>query len=230
MSGKDKYLSDLYVLRSGCCKEDTIRHIVTRERLDALIDIIGTLLVAVETYNGEVGFDESGLDSSDAQRRVREVDTQSVTERFDSSLGGTIDRTVGISSISGNTADVDNMPVVACHHTRDYKARDVEQGFDVGVNHSVPVSKVAFVLFFESKSESCVIDEDIDVLPLSRQISNLFLRLLPVTYVKDKQQGLRSGLHLEVVSKLPERFLTACIEDESIAVGGEFLCACHSYS
>ena len=230
MSGKDKYLSHLYVLRSRCCKEDTIRHIVSRERLDALIDIIGTLFVAVETYNGEVGFDKSGLDSSDAQRRVCEVDTQSVGEHLDSSLGCTIDRTVGISRISSHTADIDNMPVIACHHTGYYKARDIEQRLDVGVNHSVPVGKVAFVLFFESECESCVIDEDVDVLPFSRQISNLFLRFLPVAHVKDKQQGLRSVLLLEVVSKLPERLLAACIEDESIAVGGEFLCACHSYS
>ena len=49
MGGKDKYLSHLYVLGSRCCKEDTIRYIGTRERLDALIDIIGTLLVSMET-------------------------------------------------------------------------------------------------------------------------------------------------------------------------------------
>lgn len=122
------------------------------------------------------------------------------------------------------------MSFAALNHSGDDEAGDGEEGFDVGVNHRVPVGKVAFVLFFESECESGVIDEDVNVVPIGGQVTNLLFRLLSVAHVEDEEERLCSVLFSEVIRKLLEGFLTACVEDESVAVLGEFACACHSYS
>ena len=62
MGGKDEHLCNLHMLGCAGGIESHVGNVVTGERLDAPIDIVGALCVTMEAHIGEVGFHESGLD------------------------------------------------------------------------------------------------------------------------------------------------------------------------
>ena len=230
VGSKDKNLCYLHVSGGRGGKEDAVGYVIACEGLYALIDVVGALFVAVEADNREVGFNESGLDGGHTDGGVSEVHAESVGEGFDGGFCGAIDGSVRIGGISGDTAYVDDMSTVAGYHTRDDKARDAQKSLDIGVNHRVPIGEVAFVLFLETERQSCVIDEDIDVLPFSGEVSDLAFCLLAIAHVEGEDECARAVLAMEVVGEFAKRLLATGIEDELIAVGGEFVCASHSYS
>ena len=211
-------------------EEDAIGYVFAREGLNAFIDVVGALFIAVEADNREVGFDESGLDGGHTDWGVCEVHAESVGEGFDGGFGSAIDSSVRIGGISCYAADVDDMSTVAGNHTRDDKACDTQKSLDVGVNHRVPIGEVAFVFLLETERQSGVIDEDINVLPFGGEVSDLSFCLLAVAHVEGEDECACAVLAMEVVGEFAKRLLAARIEDELIAVGGEFVCASHSYS
>lgn len=62
MSSQDKNLSYLDVGGSAHGKINGLGNVLTRQGLDALIDVIGTLLITMETDDREVGLDQTWLD------------------------------------------------------------------------------------------------------------------------------------------------------------------------
>ena len=65
------------------------------------------------------------------------------------------------------------MAAPAHHHSRYHGARDVEEAFDVGVDHLVPVLDSAHVELVEAAAEAGVVDQDVDFGPLLREQTSM---------------------------------------------------------
>ena len=81
MCGKHQHFSYLHMLGSTCCIERHIGNVVAYERFDTLIDIVGTLVIAMEADVGEVGLNESGLQIGYSYTCMGYVNAQSVGTR-----------------------------------------------------------------------------------------------------------------------------------------------------
>ncbi len=62
--------------------------------------------------------------------------------------------------------------MAAHHHAGHNGAGDVEQAFDVGVDHLVPVFNFAHIELFQATAESGVVDQDVNLGPLGRKRVN----------------------------------------------------------
>ena len=110
MSSQNKYLGNLDVLRSVGCKDGYIGNVVTRQRLDAFVDISSTFVVAVESDVAEIRLYKARLQVGNADGCIGYIDAQSVGERLHGSLCGTIDIATGISSIASHRPDRKYVP------------------------------------------------------------------------------------------------------------------------
>ena len=77
MCSKHQHFGYLYMLGGACCIECHVGYVVAYERLDTLIYIVGTLVIAMETDVGEVGLNESGLQVSHSYTCMGNIDAQS---------------------------------------------------------------------------------------------------------------------------------------------------------
>ena len=227
--GKDEHLGYLYVYRCGGGIECCIGDVVAREGRDAFIYVAGPPAVAVEASDGEVGLHESGLEVGDAQGSVGEVDAQPVGERFDGGFGGAIDVAVGVGGIAGHRADVDDMSLSAADHTGDDESCHSEQTANVGINHRVPVAEVAFVFLIQSEGQSGVVDEQVDVLPVSGECFNGLACGFAVAHIEAEGEDLCAVLP-EFGSDSVQKMLFSSVEDETPAFAGETLGAGEPYA
>ena len=133
MRSQHQHLGYLHMLRCAGSIESYIGNIIAIERLYATIGI------AMEANVGEIGLYESWLHVGDAHLGVSHIDTQSVGNSLDRSLGGTIYISPGIGCITSHTADVDDMSMVAFHHARHDESGHGQESLDIGVDHLVPV-------------------------------------------------------------------------------------------
>jgi hypothetical protein len=88
------------------------------------------------------------------------VDAQTIGDGFYCTLGGTVHISARIGSIASHTSDVDDMTTIAFHHAGNDESGHGEQTFNVGIYHLVPVVEVAFVLWFQASCQSCIIDNN----------------------------------------------------------------------
>src|SRR5581483_8992288 len=84
-------------------------------------------------------------------------------------LGCAVDSSVGVGHAAGSGAEVHDVATAARHHAGHDSAGDVEQTFDVGVDHLLPVLTLAFVQLVEAAAEAGVVDQNVDVSPFLRQ-------------------------------------------------------------
>ena len=164
MGGQHKYFCYLDVFWSTGCIESHICHIITIERYDSVVNSVGTGVVAMEADVGEIGFHQSWFYIGDADFGVSHVDTESVCNCLDGSLGGTINIASCVSSITGNTSDIDNVSMISTDHSWHDEAGHGEKSLDIGVYHLIPILKVSLVFWFQSTSQTCIIDEYVDIL------------------------------------------------------------------
>ena len=78
MGGEDEHFGDLYVFGGLSGIEGGVGDVVAGEGCDAFVDVVGTLVVAVEAYVAEVGLDQSGFEKGHAYLGVGDVDAQTV--------------------------------------------------------------------------------------------------------------------------------------------------------
>ena len=82
MRSKNKHFSNLHMLRSTCCIECNISYIVAGKGLNSFIYIVGLLLIAMESDNTEIGFNQPGLTFVTRNSCVCDINTQSVRKSF----------------------------------------------------------------------------------------------------------------------------------------------------
>ena len=217
------------MLGSTCCIERHIGNVVAYERFDTLIDIVGTLVIAMEADVGEVGLNESGLQIGYSYTCMGYVNAQSVGKCLDGSLCGTVDSASGISRIASHTTYIYHMTVIKAHHPGHHEASHVEQSLDVGVNHLVPVLEVALVFGLQTACQSGVVDKHVDGLESIGYACHSIARSLTIAHVEGERKHLHptslkfSLQHLKLVGR------TAC-NDKIVATNGKTTCTSHSYS
>ena len=178
------------MLRSRSCIEGNIGYIIAIERSDALIHIVGTLIVAMEADIREVGLHQSWFYIGNTYLGMCHVDAQTIGDSLNGSLGSTIYIATRIGSITSHTTYINNVSVIALHHTRHYQASHGEQPLDIGIYHLVPIIKASFILRFQSTCQTCIIDEHIYVAPCLWDIIHSLLCRLTIAHIKSQSQDL----------------------------------------
>ncbi len=186
MRGQHKHLGNLNMGWGRGGIEHYICNIVARERFDAFIDIVGTSIIAMETYIREVGFYKARLDIGYANSRVGHVDAKAISDGLNGRLSGAIHISASIGGIACHTADIDYMAMVAFHHCGNDKTSHVEQPLDVGVNHLIPIVKVTLIFGFQSSGKSSVVYKNVNLLPFFGDSVKSGFHCLTVSDVKRK--------------------------------------------
>lgn len=159
-----EYVLDVDVFWAGCDEVNDVGYVEGGEGYEVFVNH-GFLFVAVESDEGEFGFDVSGCNGADFDVVCDEVEAHSFGEGIYGVFGGCIDVSFGINFFTGDGAYIDDVPGLALYHAGYDGAGDVEESFEVGVYHLFPVSEFSFVYGVETFGESCVVDEDADVTP-----------------------------------------------------------------
>lgn len=221
VGGGHENLGYLHVFGGVGRKQDDVGNVIARQWLDAVVHVVGFLLVAAEAGHAEMGFHQPGLDVRHPHGRMGHVDAQSVRQGLDCRLGGTVHAAAPVGSLAGQAAQVDDMAVVAADHARYDEPRHGEQPLDVGIDHGVPFIQAALVFLVQPQCQAGIVDEDIGPAPAVLQTLYGNCGGLAVANVKD--QGL------DLCPQLPDLFhdglkllLRAACQDEIVAVLGEF--------
>ena len=227
MGGEDEDFGYLDMLGGTGGVEGNVGDVGTGEGHYALVDMVGTVGVAMETGATEVSLYEAGLDVGDADGGVCDINAEAVGEGFDRGLRSAVDVATGVGGIAGHGADVDDVAVATLYHGGHDEACHGEQTLDVGLDHGVPVVVAAFVLGFEAEGEAGVVDEDIDGEKLLTDGGNGLAGGLAVADVE--AEGLHVGACLpQLFSDVVELLLAPAGYHEVIAATGEALGAAAS--
>lgn len=216
MGGENQHLGYLNMLGSAGGIECHVGNIIASQWLNATVNIVGTLGVAMETDVGEIGLHQSRLDVGNANAGMSHVDAQTIGDGFYCTLGGTVHISARIGSIASHTSDVDDMTTIAFHHAGNNEPGHGEQTLNVGIYHLVPVVEVAFVLWFQASCQSCIIDQDIDVAPCLRNIVNCLASRFSVAHVESQCQHLDTFLFKFLFQNFQFACVAAC-DDEVVA-------------
>ena len=229
MCGKNQHFGYLNMLGSTCSIEGNIGDVGTTQRLDALVNIVGTLVVAMETNIREIGFYKSRLKIGNTHTCVSHINTQAIGQGLDSSLCGTINTTTCISSVASHTTYVNNMTMVEANHLWNNKTRHVEQTLYVGVNHLVPVLKTTFVLGLKTTRKTSIIDEHINRLETLGDAVDSLASGIAVANIKRKSKN-RNALGLELGLKRLKLVGCTARNYNIVATIGKTTCTSLAYS
>ena len=179
------YLADIHVSRLACGPHDSLGNIVAGEGFQTLIDIVSTVLVAVEAHHGELGLDHSGANLGDTDAVAEEIDAHTVAEGVHGVFGGAIDVAILINLCAGSGAEVDDVATLAPgNHTVGHHTGDIEKALDIGVNHSVPISQGTLIEVLQTRGKACIIDQDVDVGKLLGESLHGSLTHSPIPHVE----------------------------------------------
>ena len=145
-----------------CDPCDRFGYVVAREGLDAPIDVVGSRAVAVEAHHREFGLDHAGTHFAHLDAVREQVGAHRLRNGVHGVLGGAVDGAVLVGFRAGDRPDVEDVPAACGHHLGGDDARDIEQPFDVGVDHGVPVGRVPLVDVFEPGRKPGVVDQQVD--------------------------------------------------------------------
>ena len=139
-------------------------------------------------------------------------------------LRGAVDGAAGVDLAAGDGAEVDDVASAAGDHARGDGAGDVEQAFDVGVDHAFPVVGVALVDRLETDGQSGVVDERVDGLPFVGQAGDGLLDGLTATDVEGERQEAALGIGAgQLVAEVFEAFAASAGEDQVVAILGQYV-------
>src|SRR5262249_7483357 len=128
----------------------------------------------------------SGVDGGHFDVLAEQVDAHRVGDGVDGGFGATVHVPFFIDVFGCDGAQVDDMAFASGCHQWQHGAGDVEEAFDVGVDHGLPVVRVGFVEVVSAQRESGVVDEDVDVLPAVGEAADRCVDGGFVLYVEDE--------------------------------------------
>ena len=192
--GHDEDVLQVDVCGGGEGEADGASDVVGCERRVAVVDASGALVVALETDEGELRLHGAGADEAHADAVGQEVLTHALAEGAHGVLRGAVDGAAGVDLAAGDGAEVDDMASAAGDHAGGNGTGDVEQAFDVGVDHTFPVVGVALVKRLKPDGQSGVIDERVDGLPFVGETGDGLLDGLTATDVEGERQKAALGV------------------------------------
>ena len=183
---------------------------------------LGFLFVSIESYFRKFGLlYVGGGDLADSNIMRVEVYPHGFGEGFYGVFGGTIDVAVGIDFLAGYGTDIDDVPGLAGYHLWCDEACDVEESFDIGVYHGLPMVEAAFVDGVHAFGESCVIEEDVNVFPFIGEFGDCFLGFFFLSNIEIEKPAFGVEFFFEFNFLLVESVESSTGEYELIAVLGE---------
>lgn len=137
------------MLRGIGCINHYICNVITREWLYPFIDVCTvlspwqrTILKLVSTKPGFTLVTRTAVCAKSMRRPSDIVFTAALVAQY---------TLIDISCITGYAADINDVIVVMLNHRRYYHTGYVKESLDIGINHYVPVFKVAFILLYQDR-------------------------------------------------------------------------------
>ena len=229
VGGQYQYLGNLHMRRSIGSIHSHICDIVTRQRLDAFIDISSTVVVTMETDVAKICLDKSRLQVCHTDGSICHINAQAISQRLHSGLRRTIYVATSIGCVTSHRAHINDVSTVALYHSWYYETCHRQQSLDVRVNHRFPVIEIALVLRFQPQCQSCIVHQHINLLPLVRQFIDELLSFLAVSHVKGQRYHLRT-LGSQFLLNLSQDLLIPSCQNQSVTVLCELLGTSQSYT
>ena len=104
---------------------------------------------------------------------------------FDKGLGATVNVAAGIGIIAGHGTKIDDVALITLHHAGQDGPGYIQEAFNVGVNHGLPVVHVRFLGLGKAKGESGIVDQDVDGAELFREFGNALFYPGSITHIKN---------------------------------------------
>jgi len=111
--------------RTGRHPENGIGDIIAFQRLESLINRFGPFFITPEADLAELGLDHAGIDRADPDGGIDQIDLHPLRDGIDSMFGSAINIALRVDLVSGNRADIDDMPLVAFDHQGDNHPADI---------------------------------------------------------------------------------------------------------
>ena len=176
--------------RSGRGEHDDLGDILGRQRANPAVDVLSSAPVAAEADLAELGLDHARVYRAHADSRTIEIQAQRLRERPDRGLARAVHVAAGVGLVSGDGPDVDHRTPSPFQHSGQHGPIYVQQALDVGVDHLVPVLELAGGQWIESPAEAGVVDQDLDRLPVLRQLVHRAEDVARAAYVESRDSHL----------------------------------------
>ena len=199
VDGEDKRLGDVDVRGAVGGPDDLLCDVFGAERLETLVDLVGSALIAAEAGDGEAGLDHARLDLRNADGRVDKLLEQRRRERVDRKLGGAVDGAARVAFAAGDGAEVDDVARVALLELAHKDLGEVDEALDIGVDHDVDLVGRDVAYLVGAEHEAGVVDEDVDVLGPVRQAVDQAVELLAVAHVERERGKVAAGARLTLL-------------------------------
>ena len=188
--------------------EDRFGDVLRLDRLGACIGGVVLGLIAAKTHQRELAFAQARLKVGHTDTGADQVVAQVQRELANERLGAAINVTARIRVVARHRTQVDDARATAVSdQARKQRAGGVDQAFDVGVDHGVPVVQVALGRRVDAQGETCVVDQATDLRELGRQIFNSLLNGLTIAHVQC--QGVHLGLFGQLGAQRLQTLFTA---------------------
>lgn len=173
--------------------DDGLGDVGSGQRSVAGVDRGGFVVVPSEADIRKTGLHRARCDGTGFDGGAVQIGVEPFGEGVDGGFGGAVDVAARISSLAGNRAEIDDVGGGAFFEMGQQGAGDVEEPFDVGVDHRIPLVDIPPVDRLKTQCQTGVVDEDIDG-GLVQQSLDLRRNFVGIAHVKSK--GIDSSVGL----------------------------------
>ena len=151
---------------------NAIRHIIRRQRSQALVDACRRLDIALEPHQAEFRLDQAGIDLGHPQRSPEHFLAQHLAERAYGKLGSVVASAPNIGIRGGHGTDHDNVTVAAGEQLGKQSPDHAKRPEDVHVVHLAPTLVLSLGNGVEPQRSPGVVDEHITGLDSATELSD----------------------------------------------------------
>ena len=155
--------------RSRRGKINCFRNVISRQRTNPFIKIIGSFLISPVTHHCKVCLHHSRFDVRHSQRSIHQIDPESVRKSLHGSFRCAIHTPTRISGITGNRSDINNMSAPAFYHTGNHQTRHCQQSSYIRIDHDIPFIQVTLEFLIHTDHQPGVVHQHINRLPFFGQ-------------------------------------------------------------
>lgn len=185
VSGKDKGLCNNGVWRSGNVENNQLCNVFTVQWVSPLVDTGSLRGVTLESNKGElVSGNVTRLDFHHSDFGVDQFLSQDVSERSQSSLGGTVDTSTRVWVSTCDRTQLDNVTAVTFLHLLDNQLCQLDHPKDVGVEHFLDVLARDGANVVETKRLTGVVDKHVDDGKASWKVGEKWCNVLELGHVE----------------------------------------------
>ena len=141
-------------------EHDAVGDLVRRDRIDALVDGLRLLRIALEAHERELAVYEAGVDRRDANWPAEEIFSERIDEASQPELRGDVRGGVRVRLTTGDRAHEEDVPAVA--DVRQTEPRHAHHPVDVRVEDGRLVLFVRLPEGIATEGEARVVEQDVD--------------------------------------------------------------------